>query len=446
MSVEDALALLREDQGVCLLVVWDDVSTRSLEALVDEIERREPTPEIIFVSDETRIPAGLMMLFENAGLAPWLVPRNGRPGEFEETVDRAFDGARCRQALFDHERSTIQRAGVYGNSARSRSEIAHLSRLGRLHRHVLLSGPLGSRLSALSRALHGLQPQRRIDRFAVVRFGEGADDPHLGDLVGNRHSPGLLGRLNGGTLVAESIERASAAHQARLAQLVFDGAVTPVKTLDLRLIAVLDPVSGWPSMGQGLRSDLLNELSAAHAAILPLGEIREDIPFLVENQTALLHQVLEFHHGVSEWEPGALEAMSEWEWPGDREGLAHFVEWCLLMAPTGKARPLGEVEGDYRIWREAREGAAGLPPVDPALRLLRWRGSDPSPAAETALRYAVFASIKRRAGKDGLAASYGRTERWVEIETRRLADWSLGNGHRTEAELLRDGLLPRRRA
>lgn len=231
---------------------------------------------------------------------------------------------------------------------------------------VLIMGETGTGKELVARAIHKSSPRASQPFLAVncAAFTETLLESELfghekGAFTGaDRSRPGLFEAANGGTLFLDEVAEMSPAAQAKLLRVLTDGQVlrvgaTQSRKVDVRLLAATHR-DLQQRVREGLfREDLFYRLAVVPIAIPPLRERREDIPALCE--LFLRKVALDLKHPKQTIEPGALEKLQRYDFPGNVRELQNLIERAVILSPGGalgpqnfllpsETGPLGQVE------------------------------------------------------------------------------------------------------
>lgn len=225
--------------------------------------------------------------------------------------------------------------------------------IGKLHRiisrvafsthPVLIVGERGTGKEAVARAIHfngsdPVKPFMSIDcrtttqkDLEIQLFGNAKAE------ASGEHSagPSLLASPEGGTLFLDEIGDLSLENQAKLMralqekQIYTAGATAPIS---VRILAAT--TCDLASMvGQGrFRKDLFFRLNVVNIRIPPIRERKGDIPLLAAHFLARIERATKVERTLSD---DALNALLEYEWPGNIRELADSIERaCALSGET----------------------------------------------------------------------------------------------------------------
>jgi DNA-binding NtrC family response regulator len=222
-----------------------------------------------------------------------------------------------------------------------------IARVGPTGATVLIVGETGTGKELVARAIHKSSP-RASQPFMPVNCAAFTETLLESELFGHekgaftgadRSRPGLFEAASGGTLFLDEVAEMSPAAQAKLLRVLTDGQVLRVGTtqsrkVDVRLLAATHR-DLQQRVRQGLfREDLFYRLAVVPIAIPPLRERREDIPALCE--LFLRKAALDLKLPRQTLEPGALEKLMRYDFPGNVRELQNLIERAAILSTGGK--------------------------------------------------------------------------------------------------------------
>ena len=165
---------------------------------------------------------------------------------------------------------------------------------------VLITGEKGVGKTLIARAIHQ-RSRRHTASFTTI---DCADVPEAL----------LESKLNGGTLVIESVGELDLRTQAAV--------VNHLEDQEVRVIAASHEGLYKRVIAGTFREDLYYRLNLIHIAVPPLRRRREDIPTLVQH---LLRYQSEARNRIPDVSPAAMERLVESDWPGNVRQIAEIV-------------------------------------------------------------------------------------------------------------------------
>jgi len=226
---------------------------------------------------------------------------------------------------------------------------------------VLIIGETGTGKELIARAIHA--NSRRAKRpFVPINCAALPRDLVESELFGHRRGafsgaftdhPGLFVAAHGGTLFLDEIGELPLDAQAKLLRVLQDGEIRPVgglesRRVDVRIVAASNRnLKGMRE--NGMRQDLFYRLSVLVIEIPPLRDRREDLPMLIAHFLERLRA-----RGVRQAggiEPGALDLLAEYSFPGNIRELENLVEGLSVTLPSDRTMIRAE---DVRGWLRRR--------------------------------------------------------------------------------------------
>jgi DNA-binding NtrC family response regulator len=149
-----------------------------------------------------------------------------------------------------------------------------------------------------------------------------------------KDKPGKFELANGGTLLLDEIGEINAQMQAKLLHVLQDGRFTRLggqqsTKVDTRIIAATNIDIAAALADKTFREDLYYRLNAFTIKVPPLRERREEIPYLVEE--TIRRTPSEMKSGMDNFGAQLMNAMLEYDWPGNLRELRNFVTRTIIM-------------------------------------------------------------------------------------------------------------------
>jgi formate hydrogenlyase transcriptional activator len=231
---------------------------------------------------------------------------------------------------------------------------------------VLLLGETGTGKELIARLIHR-RSSRRDHTFVKLNCAAVPSGLLESDLFGHERGAftgavvskaGRFELANHGTLFLDEVGDISLELQPKLLRVLQEQEFerlgsTQTKKVDVRLVAATNQdLSQMVACGK-FREDLYYRLAVFPIEVPPLRERREDIPLLVEYFVARYSRRMKKR--IREIPTSALQAMSEWAWPGNIRELQNFIERAVILT-KGECleMPLEELKSLGRV-RTARE-------------------------------------------------------------------------------------------
>jgi DNA-binding NtrC family response regulator len=209
---------------------------------------------------------------------------------------------------------------------------------------LLFTGETGTGKTRLARLVHELS-SRRSEPFLVMDCGALSASLIESEMFGHvrgaftgadRDRPGKLAAAGRGTLLLDEINALPIALQSKLLRAVDDRLFEPVgsnkvQQLQARLIAISNTSLETDVKAGRFRADLYYRLNVVSFFLSPLRERRGIIAPLA---TKFLNEYAARNrtdiHGVT---PEALQALENYDWPGNLRELRNTVERAVALSP-----------------------------------------------------------------------------------------------------------------
>ncbi|MDZ4773354.1 MAG: sigma-54 dependent transcriptional regulator [Planctomycetota bacterium] len=231
---------------------------------------------------------------------------------------------------------------IVGESAALERVRALVSQVAPTDAIVFVYGESGSGKNLVARAVHAASSRSRgpLKRVSCATASEESFDH---ELFGVRKSRGgALDAAEGGTLVLDHVDRASANTQAKLLALLETGEFrrsgeSEARTLDVRFIALSSTDLAARAKAGSFRADLYFRLSSFPIALPPLRSRKEDIALLATDWLARRSG----EHGASglTLSPHALDVLASYDWPGNVRELENVLDRASIVAGKSTLTP-----------------------------------------------------------------------------------------------------------
>jgi Nif-specific regulatory protein len=208
---------------------------------------------------------------------------------------------------------------------------------------VLICGEPGTGKSSIAQIIHELSgrassPFVRVhcslpeDLLEHELFGNGKG--FLNGGIDEHHAPrGAFDRAAGGTLLLDEIGDLSAAHQAKLVDILdrlHDGGLGTARPggTDVRLVAI-SSVDLYETGGVSFRKDLLNRLGALLIHVPSVRERKDDIPLLIGH---FLADACREQGRKVQLSAQVFKKLCEYDWPGNLAEIKNTIIRLVIMA------------------------------------------------------------------------------------------------------------------
>ncbi len=203
---------------------------------------------------------------------------------------------------------------------------------------VMIYGESGTGKELIARAIHQLSP-RGTRPFVSVSAGALPETLLESELFGyekgaftgaTQSKPGRFEMANGGTLFLDEVGDISGSVQVKLLRVLQEreferlGGTRTVE-VDVRVIAATNQDLQQLIADGSFREDLFYRLNVVPVALPPLRQRMDDIPRLVA------HFLDKFEAGTKAFSGTAMQALSEYQWPGNIRELENTIERAVIL-------------------------------------------------------------------------------------------------------------------
>jgi DNA-binding NtrC family response regulator len=249
----------------------------------------------------------------------------------------SFRDRRRRHALIPHQ-ARHELDPFVGTSHAIRSLADQASRVLDTQMPVLIRGETGTGKGILAAWLHGQGP-RSQGAFVDINGAGLSRDLLEAELFGHERGAftgaassklGLLEVAHLGTVFLDEIGEIAIDLQPRLLKVLEEKQFRRIgdvrnRNVDIRLIAATNRDLGRMVNEGTFRADLYFRINTMHLVIPPLRACREDIPHVARYLLGTMSQ-------DAELTPRAMQALHEYDWPGNLRELRNVLERALLLS------------------------------------------------------------------------------------------------------------------
>ena len=309
-------------------------------------------------------------------------------------------------------------AGIVGNSPKLQAVIDRVRLVAPSRATILIEGQSGTGKELIAQAVHQVSPRSR-GPFVAVHCAALSESLLESEIFGHERGAftgaierrvGRFESAEGGTLFLDEIGEISASTQVKLLRFLETRTIERVGgskslELDVRLVAATNRNLDQMVTEGKFREDLFFRLNVVRIPLPALRERPEDIPLL------LAHFIKGFaeENGLPPIviEPGALQTLQRYAWPGNIRELRNFCENIVVLHRGGR---LSEFDLEPKF-RGAAPGAvvAGAGPM-----------ANPLSVEENEKHLLREALIKARGNRTRAAEFMGISRRTLH---RKLAQW-----------------------
>ncbi len=263
--------------------------------------------------------------------------------QLEKSLQRAAENVALRRELYLYRRAQLQNIDfIIGNSPTMRRLYEQAQRAALASVSVLITGETGTGKSLLAKAIHKMGP-RANKPFMPIDCGALPVTVFESELFGHeagaftsaeKRKLGLLETADGGVVFLDEISSMAIETQAKLLRALDEqsfrrlGSTVEIK-VDVQILAASNRDLRKMIAEGTFRSDLYYRLKVVDLEVPPLREHKEDIPELV----GFFIRKNNLHRGknIRNVTSRAMEAMMDYEWPGNIRELAHAIESAMIF-------------------------------------------------------------------------------------------------------------------
>ncbi len=322
--------------------------------------------------------------------------------QLHERLDEKFS--------FDH---------IIGHSAPLKAVVDKVRLVAPSRATILIEGESGTGKELIAQAIHQVSPRTRAPFIAVhcAALSESLLESEIfghekGSFTGaTERRVGRFESADGGTLFLDEIGEISASTQVKLLRFLETRSIERVGgskpiDLDVRLVAATNRTLEQLVKEGKFREDLFFRLNVVRITMPPLRDRAEDIPLLLSH----FIRIFAAENGLPPLtlDPGAVQTLQRYPWPGNIRELRNFCENAVVMH-RGKSLSEYDLEPKFR-------GAATGPAAAGATTPL----ANPLSVAENEKRLLREALIKSRGNRTKAATLMGISRRTLH---RKLVEW-----------------------
>ncbi|HEY0968798.1 MAG TPA: sigma-54 dependent transcriptional regulator [Opitutaceae bacterium] len=265
--------------------------------------------------------------------------------------------------------------GIVGNSPKLQAVIDRVRLVAPSRATILIEGQSGTGKELIAQAIHQVSTRAR-GPFVAVHCAALSENLLESEIFGHERGAftgaierrvGRFESADGGTLFLDEIGEISASTQVKLLRFLETRTIERVGgskslELDVRLVAATNRNLEQMVAEGKFREDLFFRLNVVRIQMPALRERTEDIPLL------LAHFIKNFaqENGLPPLaiEPGALQTLQRYAWPGNIRELRNFCENIVVLHRGGKLSEF-DLDPKFRGGAPAGSNGGGAPMANP---------------------------------------------------------------------------------
>ena len=235
---------------------------------------------------------------------------------------------------------------IIGESDSMKQILGQLQKVLDTRATVCVEGETGTGKELIASAVH-YQSRRRDKMFVAQNCAALPENLLESELFGHKKGSftsadadkkGLFEIADGGTLFLDEVGEMPLSLQAKVLRVLQEGAIRPVgatseRRIDVRIICATNRDLAAEVEKGNFRQDLYYRLMVFPVRLPPLRERREDIPLLAAHFLTRYRQ--EYRIDVAGFSQEALDAMANYQWPGNIRELENEVQRLVIQTDPG---------------------------------------------------------------------------------------------------------------
>lgn len=273
----------------------------------------------------------------------------------QERANLLKENLRLREELYGH----FKIEGIVGKSKKMSQILDIVRKVTPTSATVLISGESGTGKELIAKAIHYNSP-RKDKPFIAINCAAIPETLIESELFGyepgaftgaNTRKIGLLESAQGGTIFLDEIAELPLTLQSKLLRVLQEKEVRRIggkdtTKVDVRIIAATNKNLADEVQKSKFREDLYYRLKVVTVEIPPLRERKEDIPelarFFIDKYSR------EFGKRISSIDEKALNALIEYNWPGNIRQLETVIERAIIICEGDKIT-LKDIQDELKL-------------------------------------------------------------------------------------------------
>jgi DNA-binding NtrC family response regulator len=327
--------------GHCDLVITD-IKMPVMNGLdvLQKVKQQDPALPVIMITAHATVDLSIQAL--RKGAYDFLT----KPFEPEELLSRVRNALRQTELIKENrelkEELAAWQGSIVGNSPHLLNLLETARKVAIRDIPVLISGESGTGKELVARAIRHYS-RRKEGKFVAINCGAIPEALLESELFGHRKGAftgadrdhkGLIETADGGTLFLDEVGTLPPNVQKTLLRFLQEqefyrvGETTPIK-VDVRVLSATNLDLQVAVQSGAFREDLYYRLNVVHLRLPPLRERRSDIPLLVAH--FVKEQNKRFGTHVKGFNREAMEAMVQYDWPGNIRQLSNVVQAAMAI-------------------------------------------------------------------------------------------------------------------
>ncbi|MFA5168362.1 MAG: sigma-54 dependent transcriptional regulator [Candidatus Omnitrophota bacterium] len=339
-------------------------------ALLESIKAEAPSAKVILLTAYGSVEDAVKAMKKGAF---YYLTKPVNLEELEFLVKKAFsshqleeENKELKQELF---RERYDQGRLIAQSQKMMELLKTVDKIAASNASVLIEGESGTGKELIARRIHDLSPRKQYP-FIAVHCAALTETLLSSELFGHEkgsftgatdRKKGRFERAHLGSLFLDEIGEITKDTQVKLLRVLQEGEFervggTKAIKIDVRLIAATNKTLLDEVQQQKFREDLYYRINVIYLKVPPLRERKEDIAPLVNTfiqQYAALNA--KKIRGIAK---DALEALVEYNWPGNIRELKNIVERMIVLS-SGDMLTLEQIPEDLRQGRPQSAGTNG---------------------------------------------------------------------------------------
>ena len=239
---------------------------------------------------------------------------------------------------------------LVGESQTLKEVRARIAKVARSQAPVYISGESGTGKELVARSIHELGP-RAAGPFVPVNCGAIPSELMESEFFGHKKGSftgahadkeGLFQTANGGTLFLDEVAELPLHMQVKLLRVIQEKAVRPIGgrgevPVDVRILSATHKDLARLTQTSQFRQDLYYRINVIELRVPPLRERGGDIPLLARHILKRLSE--QAGVPVPALQPAALEALTDYDFPGHGRELENVLERAIALCENGVIEP-----------------------------------------------------------------------------------------------------------